>query len=150
MGSVPSRHFPKVLDVDVATIGPSQPGGQLHPPPKSKQAKKNWRKRYEKKQRKKQETQEQRAEEAARRLEGVKQALKNWRKRYKQQQCKKQEKKEQRAEGAARRLEGVKRRVAPKRGGVPQLPVPRPSHVLRQQEKVGWKEELEFLENSKL
>ena len=114
MGSVPSRHFPKVLDVDVATIGPSQPGGQLHPPPKSKQAKKNWRKRYEKKQRKKQETQEQRAEEAA------------------------------------RRLEGVKRRVAGVRGGVPQLPVPRPSHVLRQQEKVGWKEELEFLENSKL
>ena len=90
--------------------GPSQPGGQLHPTPKSKQA------------------------------------LKNRRKRYEQQQRKKQEKKEQRAEGAARRLEGVKRRVARKHGGVPQLPVPRASHVRRQQEKVGFKEEYEFME----
>ena len=53
---------------------------------------------------------------------------------------------EQKAEEKARKLEGVKQRMAAKRGGVPQLPVPRPAHVLKQQQKDGWKEEDEFAE----
>ena len=36
--------------------------------------------------------------------------------------------------------------MAAKHGGVLQLPVPRASHVRRQQEKVGFKEEDEFIE----
>ena len=40
----------------------------------------------------------------------------------------------------------MKQRVAAKHGGVLQLPVPRASHVRRQQEKVGFKEEYEFIE----
>ena len=61
-------------------------------------------------------------------------------------EAERQKRKEQKAEDKAQKLEGVKQRVGAKRGGVPQLPVPRPAHVLKQQQKDGWKEEDEFAE----